>query len=1183
MTGVTWLHLSDWHQKGKDFDRQRVLRAMLEDIRERVKISSDLEKIDFVVFSGDVAFSGKAEEYQAAREQFFQPILEACGVEPDRLFIVPGNHDLDRDLFKLLPGEMTKPQAPEKTVQDWLTDDRKRSRLLEPFEAFTAFVREFAGQDQPNYANVRKIKADGNEIALLGLNSAWMCGRNKKKIGDKGFVIIGEPQIHDILEEISGADLSIAVLHHPFDWLTEFDCDRIEMPLLQGCDFILRGHQHKPRVEITSGTSGDCVIIPAGASYDRRMPENPRYANSYNFAHLDFDAGKGVIFLRRWSDPRGKWLEDIDSCDIGKFEFDLFKSQSKTSPQEMQIPARIVPRQIPPPPRDFKGREKEIEDILSNFEKGATITGLRGMGGIGKTALALVLADKIKGHFPDGQIFVDMRGTSTNPDLPPLKPEEAMAQVIRAYQPADHLPDNLSELRGLYHSVLAGKHVLLLLDNAAGKEQVEPLIPPDDSFVLITSRIKFTLPGLTEKDLDILPMDKACELLLEISPRIGNRAEELARICGFLPFALRNAASALAEEKDLKVSEYEKLLEDKKARLELAKASFSTSYDLLTAGRKRQWRRLSIFPEDFDRNAATAILKMAPQPSVEALSDLVRWSLVDYSELSDSDEGRYRLHDLARLFAESCLDREELADAQSKQAKYYLKILSQAEKLYEKGGTDVLTGLRLLDREWANIKIGQAWAKRMISIPGKLKKSDLKPVWQMASSYAVDGGNALDLRLNPRDKIGWIEIGLKAARMLKDRGNEGAHLGNLGNAYVRLGNARKAIGYYEQALAISREIGDRRGEGADLGNLGLAYAALGDAKKAIEHYEQALAISREIGDRRGEGNRRGNLGLAYAALGDARKAIEYYEQALAISREIGDWMGEGADLGNLGLAYAALGDVRKAIEYYEQALAIAREIGDRRGEGIDLGNLGNAYADLGDVRKAIEYHEQALAIAREIGDRSGEGADLGNLGSAYADLGETLKAIEYHEQALAIAREIGDRRNGGADLGNLGLAYADLGETLKAIEYHDQALAIAREIGDRRNESEFLCNLGKAYLDLKETEKTIEYATQSLAIARKIEYKKSEAEALCTLGKALTSKGDLLQALDHCDQALKISKDIEYRKGQAEALFAESLALDGLDRRTEAVACAMQALDIFEQIESPRASTMRELLAEWRR
>jgi tetratricopeptide (TPR) repeat protein/predicted phosphodiesterase len=1210
MTAVTWLHLSDWHQKGKDFGRKIVLRALLKDIRERVKISPDLEKIDFVVFSGDVAFGGKTEEYQAAKEQFFLPLLDACGVEPKQLFIVPGNHDLDRDEFKRLPHDLTKPLSTEKEVQDWLTDDRNRYRLLEPFSAFASFVREYTGQEPPDYANVRRIKVSDKEIALIGLNSAWMCGRNKDKIGDYGFVIVGEPQIYNALEEISGTDLRVAILHHPFDWLREFDRNRIEDSLRQGCDFILRGHQHKPKVEITSGTSGDCVIIPAGASYDRRMAENPRYANSYNFVHLDFDAGNGVVFLRRWSDDGNKWLEDIASCKDGKCKFTLFKSESEAPSQETPASNKTVPHQIPLPPGNFKGREDEIRDILSNFEKGATITGLRGMGGVGKTALALVLADKLKSQFPDGQIFIEMRGTSTNPDIPPLKPEEAMAQVIRAYNPVDRLPENSVELRGLYLKILAGKRALLLLDNAANSEQVYPLLPPEGCSVLITSRIKFALWGLVEQDLDILPPDKARELLLEIAPRIGNWADELAKLCGYLPLALRNAASTLAEKRDLSVSEYERRLMDKVALLKLVKGSFSLSYDLLTPGRKKQWRRLSVFPEDFDRDAATAVLKMAPGPSAEALNDLVRWSLVDFAAIQDSEDGRYKLHDLARLFAESCLEQDELADAQQKHAKYYSKVLSQAEKLYDKGGMNLLAGLKLFDREWANIKIGQAWVKNMIQSHKILKKNDLKSVLQLASSYAGVGSYVFNLRLHPRDRIDWIETGLKAARMMRDQGAQGVHLSNLGlayadldetrkaigyhdqslnisrkignrsgegadlcnlgNAYAALGETRKAIEYHDQARAISREIGDRRGEGSDLCNLGKAYADLGETRKAIEQYEQALAISHEVGDKRNEGYHLCNLGSAYADLGETRKAIEQYEQALAISREIGDRRGEGNHLGNLGGAYAVLGETRKAIEQYELALAISRETGDRRNEGVWLGNLGGAYSGLGETRKAIEYIEQALAISREIEDRRGEGIWLANLGGVYVELGETRKAIDYYDQALAITRKIGDRRDEGSHLGNLGRAYAALGETHKAIEYIEQALAIAREIGGRRNEGNRLGSLGGVYVELGETRKAIDYYEQALAISREIGDRKDEGEELCNLGKAHLDLNETERAIEYCMQSLDIVRKIEYRKFEGKALCTLGKAYSDLGQLEKAIDDCDQALKIFKDIEYRR-------------
>jgi predicted phosphodiesterase len=334
MSGLTWLHLSDWHQGGNEFDRQVVLSALLKDIRERAKISPNLENINFVIFSGDVAFGGKSDQYKAAKKQLFQPLMGACGLEPDQLFIVPGNHDLDMDEFRFLPSDLQRPLTSEAEVQNWLTDGRGRSKLLEPFTTFADFVKNYTGQELPDYGNVRRWQIADKKIAALGLNSAWMCGRSKSadgKISDKGFVLVGEPQIHDILEEISDADIKIAVIHHPFDWLAEFDSNRIEFRLKQSCDFILRGHQHKPMVEITGGTSGDCVIVPAGASYDRRMAENPRYVNSYNFVHLDFNTGKGIVFLRRWSDPRNKWVEDNDSCAQGRFEFSLPEAAHGTS------------------------------------------------------------------------------------------------------------------------------------------------------------------------------------------------------------------------------------------------------------------------------------------------------------------------------------------------------------------------------------------------------------------------------------------------------------------------------------------------------------------------------------------------------------------------------------------------------------------------------------------------------------------------------------------------------------------------------------------------------------------------------------------------------------------------------------------------------------------------------------
>jgi tetratricopeptide (TPR) repeat protein len=728
-------------------------------------------------------------------------------------------------------------------------------------------------------------------------------------------------------------------------------------------------------------------------------------------------------------------------------------------PPIAQPPSLATLHQIPPPPADFVGREAELKDLVGNFETGAAISGVRGMGGVGKTALALVLAERLQDRFPDAQFFVELKGAGDAP----LSPAEALAHVVRAYHPTEKLPEGEAELRALYLSVLHDRRALVLLDDAKDAAQVRPLLPPAGCGLVVTSRQKFTLPGLRATDLDALPPDDARQLLITIAPRLApppsrpstalrsaqgaamgeggeGVADEIAKLCGYLPLALRAAGSLLAVTPDLSPEAYAAQLRDERTRLERlgaegvdrsVEASFNLSYARLSPEAARVFRALAVFPGTFDAAAEEAV---CADEGHAQLSDLVRRSLAEYDEKAS----RYRLHDLARLFAAARLSDAERDEAHQRHAAHYKNVLSAADALYLKGGDSLMRGLALFDLEWTNIQAGQAWAA------ARAERDDAAA--RLCSKYPDAGTYCLDLRQHPRELIRWLEAALRAARRLKDRRMEGAHLGNLGLAYAALGEARRAIEFYEQRLVIAREIGDRRGEGADLGNLGLAYADLGETRRAIEFFEQALAISREIGDRRGEGADLGKLGLAYADLGEARRAIEFYEQALAISREIGDRRGGGAALGNLGLAYADLGEARRAIEFYEQALAISREIGDRRGEANALMNTGSAYDSLGEPRRAIDYHEQALPIFREIEDRREEGNALGNLGNAYADLGETRRAIEFYEQALAISREVGDRRGEGNALWNMSLALDKLGERARAVAHAEAALKIFQQI-----------------------------------------------------------------------------------------------------------------------------------------
>ena len=713
------------------------------------------------------------------------------------------------------------------------------------------------------------------------------------------------------------------------------------------------------------------------------------------------------------------------------------------------------PHQLPADLADFTGREGEVRELVALLGEGtggATISAIGGMGGVGKTALAVHVAHQVVERYPDGQIVVEMGGTSERP----LTPVEAMGRVVHAFKPELRLPDDANEVTALYRTTLESRKVLLLLDNAANSAQVRPLVPPAGCGLVVTSRHNISLPGLRHFDLDALPEKKARKLLRTIVGRRRATNKELDAIvglCGRLPLALRVAGDFLVVHPDWSAGEYARALADERerlARLRHEDLDVGAALGLSAAQLVREradlavrWQMLSVFPAPFERSAAAAVWGVEEEEARDGLSELAARSLVLY----EREGGLYRLHDLMRLVAEDAFgfgggerdveeERARLGEAAMRHAAYYLEVGSRADALYEQGGEYVLEGLRQFAAAWPHL-----WAAY-----GRMRERRDKAAAQWISAFPDRVLYAWDLRLSPRDRIPILEAAAAAARQIGDRGAEGAHLGNLGEAHRNLGEVQRAIEYYEQALAIARETGDRHAEGADLGNLGNAYYSLGEMQRVIEYHEQALAIAREIGDRRGEENRLGNLGNAYLALEEVRRAIEYYGQALEIAREIGDRRGEGNALGNLGNAYADLGDARRAIEYHEQALVISREIGDRRGEGNDLGNLGNAYKNLGDVRRAIEYYEQALEIRREIGDRRGEGNDLGSLGIVYKNLGEVQRAIEYYEQALEIAREIGDRSGEAIHCWNLGLVYED-SDPVRAAELMQVCVEYERGLG----------------------------------------------------------------------------------------------------------------------------------------
>jgi tetratricopeptide (TPR) repeat protein len=744
-----------------------------------------------------------------------------------------------------------------------------------------------------------------------------------------------------------------------------------------------------------------------------------------------------------------------------------------------QIPPTLALHQIPPPPRDFIGREVELGELAAARERdGATLICLRGMGGVGKTALALKLAELFAPHYPDAQLYVDLKGT--NPE--PLSTADAMLRVIRAYSPAAALPESEEELRAQYLSALHGRRALLLMDNAAGREQVEPLIPPSGCLLLVTSRRQFHLPGAHDRNIGGLSLEDARALLLKAAPRVGELGDLIAGLCAGFPLLLQNAARTLAERPDLSVVDYARRLGEGGERMEAVDASLGLSYELLPHELRKQWRILVVFPDVFDAAAAAAVWGMAPEKAQDALGELVRYSLAEW----DESVLRYRLHDLIRLFASTRLGDDERDVARGRHAAHYLNVLRAANYLYGRSEHPQF-GLALSGLEWPNIRAGQSWAASRAGVDDEAAS--------LCSHYPDAGAHLLHLRIRPEEQIRWREAAVRASRRLNRREEEGVHLGSLGMAYDALGETRRAIEAHEQALLISRELGDRYSEAHDLSNLGMARVKLGELDRAVELFQEGLRLCREVGDRHGEGLALGNLAAVYKSLGQFGRAAEHYQEALAITREVGKRRSEGAVLSGLGVLYAEMGDLPRAVELHRQSLVIARERGDLQAEGNALGNLGWCLAYLGDLGRASECHQRQLTVARDLGDRQDEADALYGLGTVYSRQGDVGRAVECHEQALDILRGSGDRLTEAKVIGDLGNVYARAGDFRRAIGCYEQQLMIVREVGDRGGEAKALWNTGWAMGALGETAQAIEYGEAGLKLFDEVGDEKNAAKA----------------------------------------------------------------------------------------
>jgi DNA-binding SARP family transcriptional activator/tetratricopeptide (TPR) repeat protein len=699
-------------------------------------------------------------------------------------------------------------------------------------------------------------------------------------------------------------------------------------------------------------------------------------------------------------------------------------------------PATVEPpRQLPPTSAIFAGREDESERLRAllrqDGKEPVAIATVYGIGGIGKSALAIHVAHQLAGEFPDGQLYADLHGATAG--VAPLEPLELLGRFLRALGvDGSQVPAQVDEAAARLRSLTAGRRLLLVLDNVRDTSQVAPLLPGGPGCgVLITSRrVLAGLDGAGQLHLGVLTPQEAVALLGRLigEQRIAaepTAADELARWCGWLPLALRIAGARLTARPGWPVRALAERLADARCRLdelELSdigvRASFRISYT-----------ELGDSPNPNDRTAAEAfsLLGMLDGPAVgvpvvarlldqpEPTTDRVLERLVDAQLLETPSPGRYRMHDLLRVYAREQATRQysqQQAAALRRAFGLYVATcwhtldllcpgdqrLTRADDRWSKGGlefADEPAALGWLEAERANLLAAVQQAAITPGVP---------------SEFAVQFAQALFGFFRVRGYWNdWVRVNqtaLAVANQLGDRPAQAQAQNDLGLAHSRQGQYEQALAYHQQSLAIYQNLGDHRGQAASLNNLGIVYQRQGQYDQALACHQQSLTIKRELGDRHGQANSLGNLGLVHQRRGHYDQALACHRQSLTIYRELGHRDGQANSLNDLGLVHLQQARYEQALACQRKSLAMFRELGDRDGQANSLNDLGLIHQRQGRYDQALACHRQSLTIRGELGDPYGQAESLRDLGGALQALGRHQEKRAHWQQALAIFEQL---------------------------------------------------------------------------------------------------------------------------------------------------------------------------------
>jgi DNA-binding SARP family transcriptional activator/tetratricopeptide (TPR) repeat protein len=665
------------------------------------------------------------------------------------------------------------------------------------------------------------------------------------------------------------------------------------------------------------------------------------------------------------------------------------------TPQAPGAAAYAVPAQLPADVAGFAGRTAYLDrlDALLAHEDGTTtavvISAIAGTAGIGKTALAVHWAYRVAHRFPDGQIYVNLRGFE--PAATPMGPAEAVRGFLDAFGvPPERVPDGVEAQIGLARSLLAGKRVLFLLDNARDADQIRPLLPGSPGcLVVVTSRNQLTslvaAEGAHPINLDVLSHDEARELLIR---RLGpdrvaaepDVVEQLISLCARLPLALSIVAARAAIHPDFALGAFAAQLRDGSGVLTALdggdvitdiRAACSWSYRTLTADAARMFRLLGLHPgPDFGVRAAACLADVPPARVRAALAELTRASL-----LTEHVPDRFTFHDLLRAYAAELTHNVDSdttrRDALRRMVDHYLHTAYAADRLLDPYREPIRLAppeTTITPMEFADPAEALQWSRDEHRV--------LMAVVEQAASMGFEVHSW---------QLAWCLETYLQRQGLWDQQAE-CHL-----------TARSAAG----------RIGDEQGQAHASRALANAYARTGRVDEARQHYLKAFELFGSTGDRIQQGRLHLNLGLLLEHQGRYREARDRAERAYALFEEVGHEHGQASALNTIGYLSGLLGDHRRTLVYCGRSLSLHRARGDRAGAAAAWDSIGHAHHQMGHYRRAISCFKRAVELLRGLADRYNIGRTLAHLGDAYHADGNRPAAVEAWEEALNIFEDLG--------------------------------------------------------------------------------------------------------------------------------------------------------------------------------